>query len=761
MHQQTKKYLFLIFFLISSYVLITLIFNFTKFEFIADEKIDKSFYYNESIPDEIEPYCEGVDFETYNNLSFENINNLNIEIQDINSWIANIFYIYQENEVVINDKFKDTFKSKVIVNYGDFKCSFDAEIRISGDFKDHIDINDFTASMDIKLLSGHINEITKFKLFLPETRNSENEIIASIIMNELGFISPRTSYVNVNLKGVSSNIVSKKYIFQEKFSKEMVEYNKFREGPLVEANEEFFWQEKRKKGYKYVFENEIPLINAKILNKYWSRQNIISAEITVQAIEMFNKAIFNSYAGYRDMNYQYLGNNPDIIYQFDAANTALLATHGISNHQRKFYFNKLENQFYPVYYDGDSNFLISDNVIWRDDYLEIENLSKAAKHLEKNLKIKNTEFNDKLKKSGVEVTLQESLSYLQTFRMNLKKISSAKQTIKPKYLSFEINNKKIIYSDNFNYVFFDPLKDVLEVCDSNLNFCEIISENIELNEIFSTVVNFSGKEGYLIGKSKDSLLSKSNNNEWVEESLVQNIILKKIFNPEIIIDFENNIIDIEISKSNQRVLITGSGTLKDWTINLYGNNSFPNEKIRYDNNLLTGCLTLYKVKLVNLNINSENMHCEDSLNIINSSGKINNLNISNSNSDSLDIDFSDISINNLKVTNSGNDCADFSSGKYSILNFHAINCKDKGISIGEGTKLTIEKVFVENSKIGLAIKDSSVAKISELEIKDSNMCFALYRKKQEFGPSKLSVSKLNCLENTFNFIQNGSVFIND
>ena len=541
----------------------------------------------------------------------------------------------------------------------------------------------------------------------------------------------------------------------------MIEYNKLREGPLVEANEEFFWQAKKDKGYQYVFQNEIPLINAKILNKYWSRQNNISAEITIQAIEMFNKAIFNSYGGYRDMNYQYLGNNSDLIFQFDAANTALLATHGIVNHQRKFFFNKLENQFYPVYYDGNSNFLNSKNVTWRDDYLEIENLSKAADYLEKNMKIENTVFNKKLQKSGLTLSLDESLKYLEMFKANLKKIYTKKPIKKIEYLNFEENNKKIIYSEDFNYLFYNPQNNILEVCDSDLNYCKEIIENIELNEIFSSVINFKSGRGHLIGKSSESLLNSAMEKNWTEENLTKDIILKKFSNPKTIIDINNRTLDIEISKPAQRVVITGSEILENWEINILGVNNFENEKVRYDKNLLTGCLTLYKIEVLNIDLNSDNLHCEDSINILNSKGKINNLTISNSNSDSLDIDFSEIDIFNLKITNSGNDCADFSSGKYLVSNYYALNCKDKGISIGEGSNLILEDGFISNSEIGLAIKDSSYAKVNKLDISESKLCLAMYRKKQEFGPSKLVAGELNCFENSRRFIQSGSVFDND
>ena len=44
--------------------------------------------------------------------------------------------------------------------------------------------------MDIKLTDGNIEGITSFKLFLPNTRNFENEIIGTSILGELNILAP-------------------------------------------------------------------------------------------------------------------------------------------------------------------------------------------------------------------------------------------------------------------------------------------------------------------------------------------------------------------------------------------------------------------------------------------------------------------------------------------------------------------------------------------------------------------------------------------
>ena len=55
--------------------------------------------------------------------------------------------------------------------------------------------------MDVVLENGNINSIVGFKLFLPDTRENDNEIIATTLLSNLGFLSPKTFYVPVKMNG--------------------------------------------------------------------------------------------------------------------------------------------------------------------------------------------------------------------------------------------------------------------------------------------------------------------------------------------------------------------------------------------------------------------------------------------------------------------------------------------------------------------------------------------------------------------------------
>ena len=96
-----------------------------------------------------------------------------------------------------------------------------------------------------------------------------------------------------------------------------------------------------------------------------------------------------------------------------------------------------------------------------------------------------------------------------------------------------------------------------------------------------------------------------------------------------------------------------------------------------------------------------------------------------------------------------------SKGTYSIDNIEAYDCLDKGVSIGENSEVNIGAAMLTNTKTALAIKEFSKVEVENLTTINSEFCLKVYQKKQEFGPSKLSVGKLVCDSNYF--VQKGSI----
>ncbi len=289
------------------------------------------------IPDEIEPYCDGSEHSRLIEMTLNNIQNIEINFKNKASWYENFVNAYMDDPEIILDKYKNRFDAQVVVNFSnDFLCTFNAKVRISGDFKDHLR-SDMASSLDIHLSDGNIENITKFKLFLPETRRMETEFITSEIVRELGFLTPRTHAVMVSLDGQKE--IS--YIFQEKAVKEFLEFNDLREGPLLETSEEYFWQNRKK------LDSGIPIVYGKILNLNWTNLSKSNQKISLEALGSFNQLISQSGDGY--LIYDHKNEQFETLRKFDTVLYSLDGNHGLAIHNRKFFYDNYAKNLVPIY----------------------------------------------------------------------------------------------------------------------------------------------------------------------------------------------------------------------------------------------------------------------------------------------------------------------------------------------------------------------------------------------------------------------------
>ena len=94
--------------------------------------------------------------------------------------------------------------------------------------------------------------------------------------------------------------------------------------------------------------------------------------------------------------------------------------------------------------------------------------------------------------------------------------------------------------------------------------------------------------------------------------------------------------------------------------------------------------------LVNVSFKINDSNCEDAINLIQTRGTINEIDVHTSVSDAVDMDFSNLQVENINIKNSLNDCLDLSYGKYFINKLTVSKCGDKGLSVGEKSKLNLD-----------------------------------------------------------------------
>jgi len=683
----------------------------------------------------IEPYCGGLNYEQYLEISKKNINKINVLIPQSKNYYENLSNASRTGNF-INQKFKEQINGFVEFNMDGVECRFKARIRISGDWKGHLDMNNFISSLDIRLLEGNINGITKFKLFLPRERNYENEIFVTSFLEEAGFIVPKTFFVDVNF----NNFYEGEFIFQEKVAKELVEKNNYREGLIFETDETFIWNNNGKNEFIRYPTDSKPLLFGKYLNETWINKNINNFEIFKKAIALYNYGIFTSRDDF--LNLKSIGfDNPE-MHEFEALSIALKFQHGRLTQNRKFYFNSFSNSFYPIYYDGDSLFVNQPELVEISDLSYPEEIKLAAVSLRKN-KIDSEKFYKRLNDNGYQIKKKEVVNYVDILYQNLEKLSNI--AIPPKNDLLE-NIYNIGYPSELEIVF---SKESGYIKCSSGNFVNCKNENLNYeirntNSLISNNLIYLGDYDTFFSGSVESLIKKQ----------FHDISLFSIIAPDYEFLEDTNTLKLNIEDPKQRYFVTTSNKEIPFFIEL---NIKDEIKPYVSNNeyLLTGCLTIYNSDFLELNINVNNSFCEDAVNIIRSSGFINNLTISNSAFDGLDIDFSNIIINEVSIDNSGNDCIDLSQGTYDINKISVKNCIDKGVSVGEGSIVSIKSIETNNTAVGVAVKDFSFVEIETSITNNNTSCIKVYQKKQEYGPSKIKVKNLYC-DATYT-IQNGSI----
>ena len=190
----------------------------------------------------ISPFCKNKINQNYiENFDKLRIKKIEIDNDDYRKWTVNGIRIIINNSRFTPEKYKKRFNAKILVTYeNNIQCIFKGRIRHSGDAKDHIALqgNTVIQSLDVHLDNGNIKGITKFKLFKPGTRGEPQDvIIITELLRYLNYLAPRSIKVNVRINQAEAVM-----LFQEKAAKELLEFNDRREGPILEADQRFFFK---------------------------------------------------------------------------------------------------------------------------------------------------------------------------------------------------------------------------------------------------------------------------------------------------------------------------------------------------------------------------------------------------------------------------------------------------------------------------------------------------------------------------------------
>ena len=680
-----------------------------------------------------------------------------VEIPKIRKFEKNFFQIISSKTENIPKALRKNFRANVIVEYNFGSCTYKAKVKQNGDMRDHIDFQDGgkpIRSLTVKLKDGNILNAVNFKLLIPETRNNLNEILGSIIMRELNFISPETFQVKVNLNNVETLM-----LFQENAKKELLERNLRREGPIFEGDESILWSEGMNGLEKLV---QISL--SRLTNPKWFLKGESSQQIVIHSYLQLQRAYLE-----KTSQYFVLPNKKSLkkFEDFSFLNIAMNGSYGLLDNNRRFYFNSLTDQFEPIYYDGNLQFLeLKENNLDKKkaisiagtmrvfteelefsknykfphiDKFEGQNfIKKISKKFEKRVIGNDANKNIFLKKSIFN--LKKNLIYLEKylngretyFANNIQNLDSNSDYIE-KLIDYGINQENIslIGLDNKNFSI------------KFRNNKKITITPYELSRIFSK--NILSEKRTVFLPTVSSLKNFKNSSQINQENFLNGFITYSE-GMRINIDKENKKIDIIQSKPTEWVFFKDINFI-DWKVNFTGkikNTSKLDQTQRFNENGLTGCVNFYNSYFEGTSLNAEGGGCEDSINIVSSKGLINTIIVKNAYADAVDFDFSNLKIKKVIINNAGNDCLDVSSGNYEVASSSLKTCKDKAISVGEKSVFKINNVNIDTAAIGISAKDFSTVILDDGNMVNVKVCVESAQKKQEFGGGFVAIKKNIC-----------------
>ena len=299
-----------------------------------------------------------------------------------------------------------------------------------------------------------------------------------------------------------------------------------------------------------------------------------------------------------------------------------------------------------------------------------------------------------------------------------------------------ISDKKIVEENNFN------LKKTLNNAEKILKKNNISYELIGNKYII--------KEGAYI--LNDSLILKNNYNLEIEKGTTiklasnVNIILKGQIN--LLGTLKKPINIINKTKNINWGIIAASEAKKTSTIrHTYFSNGGSKRVVVANGIEYTGMVNFFNTKI---NISDSffiNSYAEDALNVKKSDITLKNSHFSYSKSDALDLDWVNGIIENCFFNNISNDGIDLSGSEININNSKFENIQDKAISVGEQSKVNIDKIIIQNSNYGVVAKDLSIVRLTNSELNSNIIAIAAYRKKPLFGGGSISIMNTKFKDN--------------
>lgn len=271
-----------------------------------------------------------------------------------------------------NDSIKNYRASEDLHSWVPAKINFDdniykAEIKLKGVHNDHW-IHPKKWSFKIKILEEkNFNGMRRFSIQRPSTRDFLYEWLFMKTLKKEGLISHRNIFADLTINGDNLGI----YYVEELYSKQLIEYNRRREGPIIGLDKNLWIKEA----------NNIKKLGANFFEDSYFRAKVEPTQFSEDLIgttqEIYLKQAISSFENFRD-------NKIKLNEAFDinqlAKLMAIKALFGASEfdwRDLKFYYNPVTSLLEPIGREVHISQNINDSLWWINDERLFENNNES------------------------------------------------------------------------------------------------------------------------------------------------------------------------------------------------------------------------------------------------------------------------------------------------------------------------------------------------------------------------------------------------
>lgn len=653
--------------------------------------------------------------------------------------------------------------------------------------------------------------MSEFKLLPPSARHHIVEWIGHELEKKEGLVALRYFFAEATLNGKDLGV----YAVEEHFNKELLENNQSREGLIfAEQNNKIKVFNEKKYSQDGQKNNQIRLLRAAI-------EGLKKDEIDID--RLFDLEKYAKHLAIIDLMYSFHAFGINAFYYFNPVTTLVEPITREYNSLRYSEGPPNQNNFASsLYLDPKKGYLFLNKLFKNNDFIKfylkhLERISQKE-YLDSFFESVEDDLNKQmgiiykdspfyifpkeylyLRQDQIKKWLNRDLNviangYLDENNQQIIRVSN--NSIFPIQLTSlysDINdqrfNKDTLIQPNHSYVISAEELGLTKVSDLIVKYKIFGIQNIErelnlilthsssgiaMPEIWNT--HYFETHDQIIVDRKNMLISFRDSKIDIEEDLFIPSKYVVIGKPGLIINLMNKASIYSRSSFSFKgspdnpILITSSDRLGGGIaiFNSDEKNSFQNTKFEFLSSPnpgvsgLTASLSIYDSSVSFDMCTFEKNQAEDFLNLIQSEYSLVNSEFSFVKSDALDSDFSNGTIRNISFYEVGNDALDFSGSNSNLSYIDIQKIGDKAISAGEKTTLTGDQISIFGAEIGITSKDKSVVDLNDVKIKKTNLGFAIYKKKEEFGAAIALISKLEMNEvNLDHLVETDSVLILD